>query len=604
MTIPKLRRSQVAAIHSFRFAAAAVTALIAVGFTSAAGCGSGNDGAFAGPSNKGGAAGDAGKNDGAAGAAANDSGSGGSGGTSGGKCKTDTECSSTSATPWCNTYTGKCVACEDGNAQHGCSGGQTCCLEKCVGVDSDPANCGACGTTCTFQHAAGSCTGGKCALGACENGYKDCDTNPANGCETAVTGGQGCVCNPGETQPCYDGAPGTENVGICKGGTKTCQQNGSGWTVCENEVLPIKEICNNSLDDDCNGQPDDSVDADGDGWKRCDGDCCDAPGPVCGSPALVNPGAVEVAGDNVDNNCDGQVDEDPVAICSAAAKHAGITALDLLNAMELCQLADNGKWGIVGTPFVGKAVGGAAVDNNQLGVLDNFGTDPSNAPQRGATMASLSSGHARDSSDPDPTNAISFSHSAGAAPPDFLAPHNGALPQTSANCPNGNNVNDDVMLQVQLKAPSNAQSFSFNFRFFSQEYTTWTCTSFNDFFVTLLDSTWQPGPGQTPIPADKNICFDANGSYISVNSNQFFTVCHPKSGYTCPDGWAGLNGTGYEGQGGATVWLTTTAPVVPGETITLRFITWDTSDMAWDSLVLIDNFRWSALPSDGPITEK
>ncbi|HUT77829.1 MAG TPA: hypothetical protein VM285_09100, partial [Polyangia bacterium] len=92
--------------------------------------------------------------------------------------------------------------------------------------------------------------------------------------------------------------------------------------------------------------------------------------------------------------------------------------------------------------------------------------------------------------------------------------------------------------------------------------------------------------------------------YISVNSQQFFTVCPPKTGYPCPDGTAGLNGTGYTlGPGGATLWLTTTSPVVPGETITLRFVTWDTSDQALDSLVLLDNFRWSTTLSSGPITE-
>jgi len=53
---------------------------------------------------------------------------------------------------------------------------------------------------------------------------------------------------------------------------------------------------------------------------------------------------------------------------------------------------------------------------------------------------------------------------------------------------------------------------------------------------------------------------------------------------------------------GATRWLTTTAPVVPGETITLRFVIWDTSDMQLDSLVLIDNFRWHAEGSGGAVT--
>ena len=73
-------------------------------------------------------------------------------------------------------------------------------------------------------------------------------------------------------------------------------------------------------------------------------------------------------------------------------------------------------------------------------------------------------------------------------------------------------------------------------------------------------------------------------------------------------GNAALAGTGYvqtpNGSlgAGATSWLTTTSPVKPGETITLRFVIWDTSDELYDSLVLLDNFRWSATPSNGPIT--
>ena len=44
--------------------------------------------------------------------------------------------------------------------------------------------------------------------------------------------------------------------------------------------------------------------------------------------------------------------------------------------------------------------------------------------------------------------------------------------------------------------------------------------------------------------------------------------------------------------GGATGWLTTTAPVSPGEVITIQFIIWDTGDANWDSSVLLDHFTW------------
>ena len=44
--------------------------------------------------------------------------------------------------------------------------------------------------------------------------------------------------------------------------------------------------------------------------------------------------------------------------------------------------------------------------------------------------------------------------------------------------------------------------------------------------------------------------------------------------------------------GGGTSWLTTDAPVLGGETITLDLTIFDVGDQGWDSHVLIDNFRW------------
>jgi hypothetical protein len=295
---------------------------------------------------------------------------------------------------------------------------------------------------------------------------------------------------------------------------------------------------------------------------------------------------------------------------------AGVTALDLLKAMDICDFYNAsvpGSWGIVpGSAVIGKAnypSDPRSVNEKQYGVKTIFGEDVSNLPIFGDNMTILSSGRARDANDIDPTEGNSYEYEMGNPPVDFVFPHGGSLPVTKEGCVSGNGANDSVLLQVKLKVPSFARSFSFDFRFFSQEYWEYTCTAYNDFFITMLDSSWTPEDGGTPIPEDKNISFDSAGNYISVNSDQFFTVCNPKtcvnSGavYTCPDGIAALNGTGYPAtNAGATRWLTTTAPVVPGEIITLRFIIWDTTDRNVDSLVLLDNFRWHALPGSGPAT--
>lgn len=61
------------------------------------------------------------------------------------------------------------------------------------------------------------------------------------------------------------------------------------------------ELCDD-IDNNCDGQIDEGFDADGDGVKICEGDCDD-------NEPNVFPGNTEICGDGIDNNCDGQIDE-------------------------------------------------------------------------------------------------------------------------------------------------------------------------------------------------------------------------------------------------------------------------------------------------------
>jgi hypothetical protein len=193
-------------------------------------------------------------------------------------------------------------------------------------------------------------------------------------------------------------------------------------------------------------------------------------------------------------------------------------------------------------------------------------------------MLAISSGHARTPGQP---NACGFdtcmTSGAGTPPPGF--------PQDSPNCQQASNINDDVALEVKLRAPSNATGYSFDFRFYSFEYPEWVCSSYNDQFIALVNP---PPPGSI----NGNISFDAQNNPVSVNV-AFFQVCDG-----CPAGMADLAGTGFDGEwfndAGATVWLQTQAPVTGGEEITIRFAIWDTGDSALDSTALIDNFQWIA----------
>lgn len=61
------------------------------------------------------------------------------------------------------------------------------------------------------------------------------------------------VCTGSDRALLRGAVTGTQNVGICKGGTKTCLSTGTGYGTCEGQVLPSTESCLTPEDDDCSG---------------------------------------------------------------------------------------------------------------------------------------------------------------------------------------------------------------------------------------------------------------------------------------------------------------------------------------------------------------
>ncbi len=372
----------------------------------------------------------------------------------------------------------------------------------------------------------------------------------------------------------------------------------------------------------------DPNDQDGDGWTIQDGDCCDVGGtPICTQPEKVNPGAFEYLGNGVDDDCDATTSDTVApAECTPLPLQTPTTSLALAKAMDLCQFTSESpplpqkKWGVVATDLTLADVT-SAPPNVQVGVLGSFGQYVT--PKKGTTMASLSSGTARAEGDPGdvhpqdgPMNGQDGTYNGNTqvgVPADYLAANGGTVPNP-ASCPACNNANctqafDSVRFRMRIRVPTNAQSFSYALKFYTSEYPEYSCQTYNDFFVALLDSSWVPdpmaNPPQDPLPADKNIAIDGLGNAVSVN-NAFLDVCFPAMGAppgSCPSGTLELIGTGMGGwngavtDGGGTVWLINEAPVVPGETIELEFITWDAGDHNVDSLVLLDRFRWQIDPA-------
>lgn len=153
---------------------------------------------------------------------------------------------------------------------------------------------------------------------------------------------------------------------------------------------------------------------------------------------------------------------------------------------------------------------------------------------------------------------------------------------------------DGIALELEIKAPTNAKSLSFDFDFYSFEFPEYYCSEYNDVFAALLHT------GHPQTPANKNISFDGMGNPVSANHG-FLEVCKAQTvkgtTFPCSLGTAELLGTGFEsstntGPHAATSWLRSTASIIPGETILLRFAIWDAGDHLLDSTVLLDNFQW------------
>jgi len=319
---------------------------------------------------------------------------------------------------------------------------------------------------------------------------------------------------------------------------------------------------------------DPNVDADGDGYSPAQGDCDD-------TTPLVGPNSVEVNGNGIDDDCNGQIDD--AAPCDTGV--AGQKTADALaKAIGFC-------WPkfLTGSKFNGPS------DPGGRNTLTKFGVLPA---LEGAAMAYISSGDASGASSYLPQEGTDFQNT-------YQSPYAGTIKAPPANgCGMGapTSVNDYTELELDLTVPYNANSFSFQSQFFSAEYPEWVCSEFNDRFLVILDD------GQNP----QQIEYDTHMNPVTVN-NSFFSICQNSSSKPqtqhCTMPISAIMGTGYDKDdgggepiGGSTGWLTTTVPVVPGDHLKLRFIVFDEGDGILDSSALIDNFQWQTGMVAAPVT--
>lgn len=484
-------------------------------------------------------------------------------------------------------------SCESNND---CPLGYTCDLAKKTCTDGSESGNG-------NQDGEGSEDGGNSGNGGnSENGNNGEGGDSGENGNNSGQNGSGCDSikghyETGDTEPCdYQGPEGTENVGLCRAAVRTCKQDGT-WSSCDDsEVLPVyesgDELCSDGIDNDCNGVADDGTDADGDGHGACT-DCCDTTDQCPDPKAAWDPeihkctydGEVEIS-----ENCDSELSEGSISSADYA------NAVNYAKAIGLCKMKDENDpndWGLISATIT-DPTGGSAVHKESHGLLSVFGNSIKPDNENGLMLA-LTSGKVGKKMSGDTQNCGTDS----GAPSDWLngEVRKGKFP-AAASCPSSGTsgtVHDAVMLTLKIKTPKTAKSFSFNIYFLTAEYPSWICSSYNDFFIALLDSKYDSDDPNLKNPDDTNLAMDSLGNPVGVNlaPGGLFKQCvnATSKGVTSCVGTEDLQGTGWESHGG-TGWLTTRGNVKGGEVITLRLAIWDLNDHAYDSLVLIDNFKW------------
>ena len=326
------------------------------------------------------------------------------------------------------------------------------------------------------------------------------------------------------------------------------------------------------LSDVCVASDDDDDDDDGPNPMTTAGSASTT-GPSDESGGSSTPGPSDSGEPNDDSS-----DEGPPAQCDRPPHEACDGSADAFRALGI---------NCPGEPQFDVASTGSAA---AIGVRTGFGeTNDWNATE-GSRFAVIGSGFLTDLDSEPPATDLDASPTH--CSDDLGAEHDvGMLPapldQTSMSiaprwAPSG--AFDYTELRFAGEAPGGATSIAFDFAFLSAEYPYYYGSEFADMFVAWLESESWTG----------NLAYDDTGEAITQNSALV-------SLRDDADMLPALAGTCMQGHA-ASPWLRTTAPLQPGEELTLAFAIFDMADSIVDSYAFVDNVRFGCDDVADPAT--
>ena len=299
---------------------------------------------------------------------------------------------------------------EDSAPPDDCSGTATDCAGVCVDAQTDVNNCGGCGVACASGE---SCSAGVCVTSdpGCDSGQTECgdscvDTNTdgahCGGCNNACLAGQTCdggTCTGGEecsgegeqvcggecvnttndgshcggcNNSCGDDASCSDGACVCAAGLEYCNGEcvnldsssdhcGACLSPCLESQMCIEGACEAVIPEVCNGEDDDldGLTDEGDDGTPLTVDCANLCGEgtqTCEAGEFTDctaPAPSDEVCDDVDNDCDGIVDEGVTTTYFDDFDGDGFGDPDLAFAAEACSLPDGPS-----------STGGVYVENN------------------------------------------------------------------------------------------------------------------------------------------------------------------------------------------------------------------------------------------------